>query len=735
MGKNIFFNAHHSPVGAFASFTLGHKGNTGGFDLELGHPPDQNIYIGLQEDGSKKYLALPFFGQGEDERARYTSEQDAIKEETAAGVEALDQAEEGIKTEDGIQTEIHHQVNNATSVYIEPFSEKEITRTFEAATDEWQAGDISFKLYSPFTSVPDPALAQEDELKQAIVPSIIAELTIDNTKGKNTRQAFLGFQGNDPYSSMRHLSDTTDGKLCGVGQGRHVAIATLDERVTSASFFTMEGILEPRVKENLHFGLGQVGALLMDVPAGEKQTFRFALCFYRGGYVTTGLDTSYYYTKFFKDIEDVADYTLKHSDQKIAEAHKANQLVSDSSLNEDQKFMLAHAIRSYYGCTEFLLHKDKPLWVVNEGEYRMMNTFDLTVDQLFFELKMNAWTVKNELEQFITRYRYYDTVSFPGDATEYPGGVSFTHDMGVANAFSREGYSSYELHALDDCFSHMTHEQLVNWILCAAAYIEHTGDQAWLKENLSLMEECLTSMVNRDHPDEAKRNGIMGLDSSRCMGGAEITTYDSLDISLGQARNNIYLAGKCWAAYVALEKLFNDANLHAQAQTAATQAQRCAATISAHMTPEGYIPAVIAENNFSKIIPAIEGLIFPLYTGCKEALDPNGTYSKYLEVLKQHLTNVLQPGVCLFEDGGWKLSSTSNNSWLSKIYLCQFIARQILGLPWDEQGQAADAAHVDWLLAPENAYWSWSDQMLAGVACGSKYYPRGVTAILWLDEE
>ncbi|MDM5197310.1 hypothetical protein QUF79_04605 [Fictibacillus enclensis] len=30
MGKNIFFNAHHSPMGAFSSFTLGYHGNGGG---------------------------------------------------------------------------------------------------------------------------------------------------------------------------------------------------------------------------------------------------------------------------------------------------------------------------------------------------------------------------------------------------------------------------------------------------------------------------------------------------------------------------------------------------------------------------------------------------------------------------------------------------------------------------------------------------------------------------------
>lgn len=81
------------------------------------------------------------------------------------------------------------------------------------------------------------------------------------------------------------------------------------------------------------------------------------------------------------------------------------------------------------------------------------------------------------------------------------------------------------------------------------------------------------------------------------------------------------------------------------------------------------------------------------------------------------------------------MSSTSNNSWLSKIYLCQFVARQALDLVWDERGAAADAAHAHWLTRAENAYWAWSDQIVAGIAAASLYYPRGVTSILWLNEE
>ena len=46
--NEIFFNAHHSPMGAFASFTLGCRGAKGGLGLELSKPADQNIFIGLE---------------------------------------------------------------------------------------------------------------------------------------------------------------------------------------------------------------------------------------------------------------------------------------------------------------------------------------------------------------------------------------------------------------------------------------------------------------------------------------------------------------------------------------------------------------------------------------------------------------------------------------------------------------------------------------------------------------
>lgn len=696
--ENIFFNAHHSPIGAFSTFTLGYKGNSGGLGLELGGPANQNIYVGLESSDGGYFEALPFFVGSEDESKRYD-------------------LEKASSTEDNI---------------LIPFDSKKVQRDFRLGSDSFKAGDLTFTIYSPVCTVPDPETADLEELKKTIIPAVFVEITIDNTKHNKSRRAFFGYQGSDPYSNMRRLDDVTDS--VGIGQGRLNSISTKDKGVSSAIGFGIEKILTEKVLENWSFGLGGVGALIMDVLPGEKQTYKFAISFYRQGIVTTGVDATYYYSRYFKNIEEVSSYALDNFDELVQNCINSDDLLNKSNLSDEQKFMMIHSIRSYYGSTELLELDGKAFWVVNEGEYRMMNTFDLTVDQVFFEMKMNPWTVKNELNMFAKRYSYLDTVSFPGDNKEYPGGMSFSHDMGVSNAISRKGHSSYEMYGISGCFSHMTHEQLVNWVCTAAVYIQNTKDKKWLEDNLSILTECFKSMVNRDHPEAEKRTGIMKLDSSRVKGGAEITTYDSLDISLGQARNNLYLAGKCWAAYVALEKIFGENNLQNLSKEAGLQAERCAQTIVCHVTEEGYIPAVFENNNASKIIPAIEGLVFPYFTDCKDALDENGRFGDYIKALKVHLNKILIKGVCLFEDGGWKLSSTSNNSWLSKIYLCEFISRKILGLEWNEEGKEADLAHVKWLLHPQGSYWCWSDQIISGEAIGSKYYPRGVTSILWLEE-
>jgi hypothetical protein len=697
MMNEIFFNAHHSPVGAFSTFTLGNEGACGGIATALAGPANQNVYIGVESQERNHYNILPFYSNAQSDRERFES---------------------------------NNNLPNIDGPVFEPFKKDVIARDFSPSIDTWKAGDLIFTIYSPVTSIPDPRNASTDELRQALIPAVFVEFTVDNRFFNCNRKAFFGYHGNDPYTSMRRIDDTTGNDISGIGQGRHTAICTDDLSVISGLAFTINEIISPHNDQSMTFGLGTTGSLVMIAEPCKITTWRFVVCFYRDGIITAGIDACFYYTKFFSSIEEVASFGLLNFEHFKKAAFESDKLLNISSLSKERHFMLSHAIRSYYGCTELLCYNNSPLWIVNEGEYRMINTFDLAVDQLFFEMKMNPWTVRNVLDLYQSRYCYKDSVFAQGNPKEYQGGLSFTHDMGVADTFSRPRFSAYEQPGLKGCFSYMTHEQLVNWILCASIYILKSGDNDWLHSKKIIITECLQSMINRDHFDPNQLDGIMDLDSSRTGDGSEITTYDNVDSALGQARRNTYLAVKCWAAYILLKELFESLNFSALEKLADEQARRCANTIISAKKSDGTLPSILEPGNESVTISIIEGLSFVYFT---YGNDPTGLQKRYgdlLNTLKEHTKSILKKGVCLFDDGGWKLSSTNNNSWLSKIYLCQFVSEKIFGLIPDK---SADFAHFRWLLDKDNSYFAWSDQMCSGKVCGSRYYPRGVTAILWLE--
>ncbi|AIE85930.1 glycoside hydrolase family 52 protein [Fimbriimonas ginsengisoli] len=683
-----FYNSHHSPIGAFATLTIGQKGQTGGLGLELPGPANEGIYVGVEDSEGGRYRALPFF-----------------------------QSSEG-RAED---FDVEGLAEFSRSPAIDQFRGEEIERTMGAGIDEWRARDLTFRLISPLRPVPDPDVCEVDALRDAVTPAILAEITVDNRRGGKARRAFFGYQGSDRTVGMRLIDEEG---LVGVAQHTTTAIATDDPGVYAGIAFQAEKILQPDCAENLAFLVGNLGLLVGTVQPGEIRTFRFAIGFFREGTATTGLKTRYLYRRFFDSIEEVLRHALARFDTVCRESEGFDARLR-RRLSPDRAWMAAQAIRSYFGSTQLLEREDgRPLWVVNEGEYRMMNTFDLTVDQAFFELALNPWTVRNVLDLFVERYSYIDEVRFPGSDESHPGGLAFTHDMGVANAFSRPGYSGYEQSRLNGCFSYMSAEELMNWVLTAGLYDAYTHDFAWAVSQRATFLAALTSLINRDDPDPAARNGVIGLDGARCEGGKEITTYDSLDASLGQARNSLYLAVKGWATYVLLENVLRRLDEPEAADDARVQADRAVRTIAAAADADGLLPAVIGEGIEARTIPAIEALVYPFVLGLP--IDP-----ELKKTLGRHLEAVLRPGICKFADGGWKLSSMSRNSWLSKIYLCQFVAERVFGHAPDTE---ADGAHAGWLRSEENAYYAWSDQMLAGRAVGSRYYPRGVTSVLWIAE-
>lgn len=716
-GGNISFNAQHSPMGAFMSFTCGQFGARGGLAAQIGKPGNQDLFIGIKQgprSGNAPLRCLPFFRHavsGGAGAADFLVEQAGPSEQSAAPKVAA-------------------------------CSRQEIHRHYGWSTDRWVTDDFTFTVYTPFGSIPDPDISPVARMRDALLPAILAELEVDNTLGNTPKTAFFAMNFNEPgWLPLRSGGPSRQGFSFRDEYGVLGEIVS-DEggrqnQIDAPTLFCRWSPDQGLAEETPHL-LGSCPGLVMEVPAGRRRVLRLALGCHLAGPVTRGLQGRYLYTRYFSGLDDVLSAALDRGDPRPA-CKAIDRRLLDSGLSDDQQFLIAHATRSYYGSTQLLEVGGQPFWVVNEGEYCMMNTLDLSVDHMFWELQQNPWVIRNLLDNFIRHYSYTDELKTArGSARTQPGGISFTHDMGAHNNFSPRGHSSYELPELDAaCFSYMTAEQLCNWTLMAATYVSKTTDVEWARQNSHVLTACLQSLLNR-----GGKSGVPEFDSTRCgLNGSEITTYDSLDHSLAQTRNNLYMAVKFWASALGLATVFERLGkawqeLRSQALDAAN---RAAGTVVQHAGDDGVIPAVFEAHNSgyrSRILPACEALVYPLTWGVDIASQAHHLYA----ALRRHTLALLtdSQGRNIFPDGGIRLSSTSSNSWMSKIAIFQHVARTVLGLEKEAAVASllarADAAHVVWQ-TDGSGYWACSDQFVDGLAKGSRYYPRIITAALWMAGE
>src|SRR4051794_27033210 len=538
---NSSFNAHHSPMGAYWSFTLGHHGTRGGFDVQSGKPGNQDVYIGIKrgprDDRSAPIICLPFFDNAQ---APDRSAEAFLAAGQSAGAAASKLSSIGT------------------------YSAPEISRRYGWATDRWTTADFDFTMYTPFGGIVDPTETHPSMSRVCLMPGVVATLTIDNTTGTETKTGFFAIKFHERGVHALPQQHGWRGKeRLGFGLGRNIGFQAMLETAPhdrGATMFPFQRwtLADALNSPNALHGLGDCAGIGFEVPAGTKRTLLIGLGVFIDGVVTTRLEGKYYYTRHFSSLLDVLDHALRAYDAIRAGSAELDRELLDSKLSPEQQFLIAHATRSYYGNTQLLDVAGEPFWIVNEGEYQMMNTLDLSVDQMFWELKQNPWVVRNLLDNFLKHYSYYDQVKVPvareesakarahenksigkgtsstqsrsqsqrqsvstiesaqtddgnggGGPEGYelaPGGISFAHDMGVANAFAPFGTSSYEMDNLTGCFSYMTQEQLCNWILMAASYVAKTNDNKWLTSRRDVVMSCFRSMINREENATADAN-------------------------------------------------------------------------------------------------------------------------------------------------------------------------------------------------------------------------------------
>ena len=339
--------------------------------------------------------------------------------------------------------------------------------------------------------------------------------------------------------------------------------------------------------------------------------------------------------------------------------------------------MLCHAIRSYYGSTQLLEYEGE----AGLGRQRRRISHD---EHLRFDGGSSVLGTAPEslgcqkpADWFVDRYSYEDKVRFPGDKTDIPA-VSRSPTIWAHELWSRPGYSSYEKAGLNGCFSYMTHEQLVNWLCCATVYVEHTGDQEWLEAALADLRSVFRKSAE---PRPSRSRKAARPDATRFLalrGGAEITpTIVSMFRWARRATTFIWRAKSgpvTWRSKNCSAQR-GDADKAESRTSTRTHDANLARSCGRRWNHSGGSRRRQRFEDCSRHRRSD----LPVFTGCRRRLESDGEFGRLMAALKRHLHAVLRPVCACSRMARWKLSSTSDNSWLSKIYLCQFVARDILG--------------------------------------------------------
>ncbi len=670
VGEVPFFNVDHSPVGTWSSFVYGME-NSGGVQVckqpggEGTLVPNQGVIVAVKNGAAERLM--PF-----------AAKQPSLPAEAVV-------------------------------------KDKEVTRVLGACTDRWEIPmGVSWNHYTPVWAMRDWEKASDAEKRRFVLPATYMQYHVDNRGGKDeTRLLFSLAQASERATGLKGF----DGYV--VAQDSTIAVKSGDAELLSAE------------QAKQAFGVdGASSAFCVHVPPGAEKTVTFYIVQYQPGELPQ-LEMpplKFMCAALFADVNDVLETAASSLPAIVSRCEEVDRQVASCGQDAERKFLAGDALHSYqYNTVLLATGKKDPVWSVIEGECAFANTFDLTVDHVFYELAMHPWTVRNELDLFTKTFSYDDELSLPGQTQRFPGGLGFGHDMGTRVKFStREKGAAYS--------RPMTQEELQNWILCAALYWKTTSDDAWLERNRDIFRRALKSMQLRDDIDPAKRDGITTYTSMLGDRGSEITTYDAMDASLVHPVNSLYITVKSFASYLMLKPVFLQLGEAALAKEADAAVSYTKKGLLSHWDENRQLfPAIFGGKSASVIIPAVEGLVYPYMMGLKKEVALDGPNGDLIGRLKTHLQTILVPGVCLdAQTGAWNLSSTSSTTWVSKVYLNQFIAETILDVKSAATGQKADSAHYAYEVLGAPAV-CWTDQFFTSshLAYGCRHYPRGVTSALW----
>jgi hypothetical protein len=674
----VFVNVDHAPMGACSDINYGYKGDICGVGVSTGYYPYWN--------------AGPAGGGGGGV---------VIGLSGAAGLKILP-----------FVSAISAISSNATA-----FPDAAVQRLLTPFTDEYTlAGTgVSFTHYSPAWQMRDLATATSSEKRRFFLPATWMVITVSNT---NATQEDFYFGLPVPVTPETFAN------------GAYQGVAVLGEAALAVQKGTCD-ILTGAALTSIFNAMTQGFAFHVNVPAGQTRALTVVVAYYRSSVVDSHTGSRYYYTTLYPSMDAVIDAAFTGFGDAQTRCQQMAAVMSDAGLNPFRRFLACDGLHSYMADTACMINSLGVVrWWEMEGIFNYINTFDLTVDHAFYDALMHPWALRNVLDGFSGAltgtggYNYTAPLYSPAGPQVSTQGFSFDHDMGQwPTSGTGPAYGAT-----------MGDEELQSWILSAGLYWSHTADNAWLSNNLGVLQTCLSSMLLRDNTNSASRDGV-----TKNVNSYEITTFDSLDNSLVRPAFNGRLAVRNWACYLALNAMFNQVSDTADAATCLNMAGIAAQTVvdrwNSYKGTLGFIPAGLDGSDTSATSPMVEGLSYPVAMGLTNAIDrTGGPYAAMLQALSNHMMGVLVSGKCLDStSGAWRLTTGSTTVWQSKIFIAQFVTEVVLGITNTYVNGSVDQIHAS-MQIQDAPFAGFADALYApGVFQnpGGVTYPRGLTTAIW----
>ncbi len=616
-------------------------------------------------------------------------------------------------------------------------------------TGETRSGiKVTATIVSPFT--PSDDLEDTENIKIQIVPAFYILMDIEN----NSRRAISGnyLVGFKKFP----ISENNDFTLRYWAWERNATELYFGDNINRQNKMVLAGM---RDKLQRHVSLQGYNALSssIEIPRGKTYTDTLIYAAHYNGQVLFdkkyNTPLRYYYNNFWEDISEVTKFARENAQQNIHKSQKFENILTRSSIDAKEKWVIALSFRSDMANTFFLEdQKNDPRFYVVEGRFRHLNTVDVAHETELMAL-FAPWRLKLQLEtwtDYIARKEVLVSETYrDGRLVQHREGMSAAeygpfiyHDVGDQPYVSAQ--SDYQFGP------HMAVEENSNFPLMLYWYWKLTGDDAFVRSHLGTVDILLYSILNRDTSGSGLVDQAFGW-----------TTYDKSD-AIKRAPENVYLGIKQMMAYLVASEMFeslfvpyrhptgeyrtdiedglgaafpddgysmpgNETLRRRQAEKYRGHATHIVSTLQAAYEKYGYLPTSLDESfpgwdQHSVVLG--EGLFLPGLSGFNSDI-----IAPLLPILTSSYRQAFDKSRRFY---GITLSSDEPDTWFSKVMVSDMVAHY-----WYNINQSTAHYAYHWNL---NNYFAYNDGVESDNQGGFRmwtgfWYPRGVSSIGYLFRE